>query len=356
MNRRDFLLTTAGAAALPLAAAPATFPMGLNTYCLRSLRWQDAQLLEYAANQQMDAIFLQDSLDPKVMDAAHWRDVREQAARLGLKLETGGGGIFPKDAAAFDQSVATLRKNIERASAMGSPLVRCVIASQRSALPAVPMEQNVDTVVKLLKTVRSQVMDSALKIAIEVHKDLQAWELKQLIEMAGPEFVGVYLDTGNPPFVMENPQRTLETLGQYALTVHLRDSIIFEHPDGIAVQWVPLGDGIIDFKTYLTRAAQLCPKVTVYIKPITGRLPQVLPVYDRAYWKSFPKARAEEFAEFVQLAKRGRPYEKYMLIEDAPGKPPEILPLVQRQQKEHMEQSIRYGRDQLGLGVRGRSA
>ncbi len=39
-------------------------------------------------------------------------------------------------------------------------------------------------------------MDAGLKIAIEIHKDLQAWEQRMLIEEAGKEFVGTYLDTG----------------------------------------------------------------------------------------------------------------------------------------------------------------
>ena len=72
------------------------FPLGINTYCLRALRWPDAKLLDFASGLQLDAIFLQDSLDPKAQDPAHWVEVREQAARLGLKLETGGGGILPK--------------------------------------------------------------------------------------------------------------------------------------------------------------------------------------------------------------------------------------------------------------------
>ena len=39
-------------------------------------------------------------------------------------------------------------------------------------------------------------MDAGVKIAIENHKELQAWETRQVIETAGKEFVGSYLDTG----------------------------------------------------------------------------------------------------------------------------------------------------------------
>ncbi len=247
-------------------------PMGLNTYCLRALRWTDAQLLDYCGQRKLDAVFLQDSLDSKAMDPAHWRRVREHAARLGLHLETGGGGVFPKTPEAFQSSVDTILTNVDRAKALGSPIVRCVIASERAALPPGPIEQHIATMVRLLKAVRSRVMDAGLKkIAIEIHKDLQAWEQRTLIEDAGREYVGSYLDTGNPVFVMEDPITTIEELGCYALTVHLRDSVVYEHKRGVAMQWVPLGEGTIDFKQVLAKVREHCPPVYVYVKPITGR-------------------------------------------------------------------------------------
>ena len=329
-------------------------PMGLNTYCLRAMRWHDAQLLDYCAGLKLDAVFLQDSLDPKAQEPAHWREVREQAARLGLHLETGGGGIFPKTPEAFATSVENMRKNIERAKAMGSPLVRFVMAAERAALPPGPVERHIETMVKLLRTVRSQVMDAGLKIAIELHKDLQAWEHRAMIEAAGPEFVGTYLDTGNPVFVMEDPITTIEELGRYALTVHLRDSVVYETRRGIAVQWVPLGEGTIDFKQVIAKVREHCPPVFVYIKPITGRPPQVLPVYDAAFWKMYPKARAHELARFMALAKRGQPYEKNMVVEDLQGRPtpPHFVEAIKFQQRDHMERSIAYARKELNLGVK----
>jgi len=356
MKRRTFIQMFAGGGAAASIAQSKPLPLGLNTYCLRALRWNDAQLLDYAASLKLDAIFLQDSLDPKAQDPAHWKEVREHARRLGLHLETGGGGIFPKTPEAFQASVNHILSNAERAKAMGSPLVRCVIASERAALPQAPMEQNLEVVIKLLRTVRSRVMDAGLKIAIEIHKDLQAWELKTVIEEAGKEFVGAYLDTGNPVFVMEDPITTIETLGPYALTVHLRDSVVYETKRGVAVQWVPLGEGTVNFQEVIAKVREHCPPVYLYIKPITGRPPQTLPIYDRDFWKLYPKARASEFARFLALAKKGEPYDKPMVIEDLAGRPtpPHFLAAIQFQQREHMERSIEYGKKVLDLGIRWR--
>jgi sugar phosphate isomerase/epimerase len=350
-------MLAAGAASALRGAVQGRIPMGLNTYCLRALRWNDAQLLDYCAQLKLDAIFLQDSLDPKAMDPAHWREVREQSVRQGLHLETGGGGIFPKTPEAFQSSVQNILKNAERAKAMGSPIIRCIMAGDRTQLPPGPVEQHIETLVKVLKAARSQVMDAGLKIAIEIHKDLQAWEHRMLIEAAGPEFVGTYLDTGNPVFVMEDPLTTIEELGRYALTVHLRDSVVYETPRGIAVQWVPLGEGTVDFKQVIANVREHCNPVHIYIKPITGRPPAILPIYDPEFWKLYPRARARDLARFMALAKRGQPYQKNGVIEDVPGRPtpPQFVEAMKFQQKEHMERSIEYARKTLDLGVKWRS-
>lgn len=332
-------------------------PLGYNTYCLRALRWPDSKHLEFAAEQKLDALFLQDSPDPRTMDPSHWAEVKSQAQRLGLHLETGGGGILPKKADGIETSIASLRKQIERAATMGSPFVRGVLASDRASF-GVPVEQAMEWAVRILRAVRPELSGRGVKAIIEVHKDLQAWELRQVIEAAGKDLVGVYMDTGNPVFVLEHPMTTLETLAPYIESAHLRDSVVYEHPRGVAVQWVPLGEGIMEFKAITARLAELCPKVHVYNKPITGRPPTIIPYLDPGYWKSFPQARAGELARFLDLARQGRPFEGHMVIEDLQGRqtPEQFAAAVQFQQRDHVERGLEYAKKTLGLGRRWRSA
>ncbi|HYW42841.1 MAG TPA: TIM barrel protein [Bryobacteraceae bacterium] len=333
------------------------FPIGLNTYCLRAMRWHDQKLLDYAAGLKLDAIFLQDSIDPGTNDPAHWKEVKDTSARLGLHLETGTGGSLPRTPDGFDASVKLLRDAIRRAAAMGSPLVRTLVASDRQSLPPGPVEKHIDTMIKLLRTLRSEAMDAGVKFAIENHKDLLCQETRQLIDGAGKEFTGSYLDTGNPVFVMEDPIQTVETLGPVALTLHLRDSVVYETRNGAAVEWVPLGEGIIDFRRILARAREICPPLYVYIKPITGRPPQVLPYLEPDFWKMFPDARAADVARFMALAKSGHPYEREMVMEDVAGRS-SIEPYaaaLQYQQRDHMERSVEYAKKSLDLGIRWRT-
>src|SRR5690349_19747285 len=165
------------------------FPIGLNTYCLRAMRWHDLKLLDYTAGLKLDAVFLQDSLDPAVNDPAHWREVKETSQRLGLRLETGGGSSLPKDLKEIQPAVTALRNAIRRASAMGSPVVRTLIAGDRASLPKVPMDQIIDTMIKVYRGVRAEAMDAGVKLAVENHKELLCWQTRQVIEGAGKEFV-----------------------------------------------------------------------------------------------------------------------------------------------------------------------
>lgn len=352
----------AGAPVAPLAQAALSgrIPIGYNTYCLRGLKMTDRQHFDQAMGWNLDALFLQDSLDPRAQDPAHWAEVKEWAKETGLHLQSGGGGFLPKggamSGAEYDAAVANLRHQIKRSKAMGSPIVRCVCASDRQSLPWPTDEQNLELVLKLLRAVRSEVLDAGMKLAIEVHKDFQAWQHRMIIEEAGKDFVGSYLDTGNPVFVMEDPMQTLETLAPYVLTFHLRDSVVYEHPKGIAVQWVPLGEGTVDFPALIAKAREILPAgVHIFIKPITGRPPYVHPVHDDAFWaRWYPKARARDYARFVALAKKGRPYEGAVVMEDVPGRrvPEAYVSAMNHQQRLHMQRSIDYAKSVLKLGVK----
>jgi len=92
-----------------------------------------------------------------------------------------GGAILPKTADEYPRVIATLRKNIERAAAMGSAIVRALLASDRYSMPQGPVPPHIETAVSILREVRSQAMDAGLKIGIENHKELQAWETRLLI-------------------------------------------------------------------------------------------------------------------------------------------------------------------------------
>ena len=329
------------------------FPLGFNTYSVRAMRWHDLRLLEYAAELKLDAVYLQDSVDPGNDDPAHWTEIKEAAARLALEVHGGDAGALPRNADGRNATFARMRQGIRHATGIGSKLVRFRVAGDRASLPPGPVEKAMETMVATLRAMRTEAMDAGVKFAIENHKDLFCWQTRQVIDAAGKEFVGSYLDTGNPVFVMEAPLATMETLGPVAVMLHLRDSVVYETPEGVAVEWAPLGEGVVDFRQIVAKAREVCPPIAIYNKPITGRPPQILPIYSSEFMKQWEDMRASDLARFLALAKRGRPYEKTMVIEDVPGKMAEpIAAALAYQQRDHMERGVEYARKVLGLGVK----
>ncbi|MBL8211149.1 MAG: TIM barrel protein, partial [Bryobacterales bacterium] len=224
-------------------------------------------------------------------------------------------------------------------------------------MPEGSVEQHMDTAIRILREVRQPALDAGLKIGIENHKELMAFQTRQVIETAGKEFVGSYLDTGNPVFVAEHPLTTIEELGHLAVTFHLRDSVVYQHPEGVAVQWVPLGEGTPDFKLLVARAAELLPAdVHIYCKPITARPAVVIPVYSEEHWtKWFPAGRSRDLGRFLALARKGKPWDKPHLMADVADVRDRYMDGLKVQQLAHMDQSLAYCKKVLNLGERWRS-
>lgn len=112
----------------------------------------------------------------------------------------------------------------------------CVVFSVRPQTGgSLPIEAHIENTISELKKVRSRAQDYGVVIAVENHSgDMQARELRDLIEAAGKDFVGACLDSGNAMWMVEDPMVTLEILGPYTVTTHIRDSVVFEHPRGAA--------------------------------------------------------------------------------------------------------------------------
>ena len=100
--------------------------------------------------------------------------------------------------------------------------------------------------------------DMGLKIAIENHAgDMQARELKTLIEEAGKDLVGACFDSGNPLLGVEDPHLTLETLAPYVSRAHVRDSAVWRSANRVvSVRWVRMGEGNVNIREYVRKYAR----------------------------------------------------------------------------------------------------
>lgn len=366
MHRRSFVTLLGALPALAQNAAKDDQPgkgikLGFDTYSLRAFNWKAMQLIDYAANLKLDTIQISSLGDYESTDPAYLAKVKDHAARFGLELDGGMGCICPaskawgkKDPA---QAVPALLEGLRISKAIGATSMRCFMGSSDDRIGR-PIEQCMEATIKVFRAARSQALDMGVKIAIENHSgDMTARETRTLIEESGKDFVASCLDTGNPMWVMEHPMTTLEILGPYCVTTHIRDSIVFTTPEGAAAQWVVLGDGVVDYKEFCRLYNKLCPKASMQMEVITGRPPRLIPYADNEYWKQFPKMPAMDFARFLDLAKSGHPYMGAMVVEDVAGKKPaEYTTALREQQRVDLERSLDYAKKTLGAGVRWKAA
>lgn len=356
-NRRTFVSTLAAASAAVMAGVPAlaapkatrrNLKLGLDNFAVRAMGWKAPRLLDYAAELKTDSLFITDLDALDNFEEPYLRDLKSRAANQGLQIHLGTWSICPTSRT-FKKKWGTAEEHLALglrvAKAIGSPVLRVIVGSREDRLSDGGIEARIEDTVKVCRALRSQAVDAGVKLAVENHAgDMRARELLTLIEAAGKDYVGVNMDSGNAVWTMEDPLTSLEILGAHVLTTSLRDSAIWESPNGATVQWTAMGEGTLDLKTYFDRFAKLCPGVAVHIETISG-FNHELAYAKPEFWKAWPKLKPEDIADFKALAKKGQPRVTWKPPEGADRKQAE-----QEYQRGEIERSLRYCKETLGLG------
>ena len=316
-DRRTFVKTMA-ATALALGAdglsavaqtAPPAVRFGLDMFSVNQQNWTPFQQLDFAAKWKVKVVHFSEIRFLGSLEPDNLKRVRARADELNIDLEIGMRSICPSSRM-FDKAQGTaeeqLGRMIDAAKIVRSPIVRAVLGS--SADRADGIDTHIDDLVKVLKNMRSRLMDANVKVAIENHAgDMQARELKRLVESAGPEYVGVCLDSGNPVWTIEDPHLTLDTLAPYVLTSHVRDSALWNTPQGAAVRWTRMGEGNMGMEDYLRKYVQKCPGRAVSLEVIVSGQPRMFNYRDPKFWDNYRNTPAWEFARFLALCENGKP-------------------------------------------------
>jgi 3-oxoisoapionate decarboxylase len=357
--RRRFLQTAAavgfGLASCPQPSRSAEPPhrqplaLGLDNFAVRAMNWKAKPLIEYAAGLQLDSLFISDLFAFESLEDAHLRDLRKMAADHGVALYVGNWSICPTstsfktDWGSADEHLAL---GLRVAAALGSPVFRVILGSRRDRTTEGGIDARIADTVRVLKAARAQALDLGVKVAVENHAgDMHSTELVRLIEEAGPDYVGANLDAGNATWTLEDPLDNLENLGRYTVCSSLRDSVLWPSENGVTIQWTAMGDGVVDWKKYFARFAELCPDVPVNIETISG-FNYELPLNKDDYWQAWPHGKPPKYDGFLALTKHAQPRPPH---QHPPGADRQAA--EQKYQKEELERSLRYCRE-LGLGRR----
>lgn len=350
-SRRSFLqasaLTAAGAAFG--VGAPPKLKVGLDNFAVRAMGWKAPRLVEYAAELKCDTILISDLPSFESLEDAYLREVKAKADALNVGIYLGSWSICPSSVrfrTDWGTAEEHLRLGLRAAKTLGSPVFRVILGGADDRKTPGGIRARMADTVEVLKKCRSQALELGVKVAIENHAgDMHSWELADLIDAAGPDFVGANFDSGNAAWTLEDPMDALDTVGARIVCSSLRDDMIWATDEGASVQWTACGDGLLDWKKLAERWAVLCPDVPIMIETISGfarpfayRKPEFWEHYDR---------RPERLAKFEALAKRGQKLEPFKAPDGADKKVAE-----QEYQRAQIERSIRYLRDKVGLGLK----
>lgn len=112
------------------------------------------------------------------------------------------------------------------------------------------------------------------------------------------------------------------------------------------MQWTAVGEGDVDFSRWTEIFVARTRGVPVFIETISG-LQRPFPVLTADFWKPWPRARAQDLARWLAIAKRGKPRQAF-----SPPQGAERRAAEQAYQKAELEKSLAYCKTALGLGMR----
>src|SRR3712207_1598689 len=103
VSRRHFIhgLTTAAlVSAIPASlraqvASAQKIKLGYDNFAIRSFGWKAPQLLDYAAEQKVDTLFITDLEAYENLEDGYLREIRAKADQLRVEIYTGSWSICP---------------------------------------------------------------------------------------------------------------------------------------------------------------------------------------------------------------------------------------------------------------------
>jgi 3-oxoisoapionate decarboxylase len=327
--------------------------IGVDNFSLRFNDWDVFQLLDYCQRIGLQVLHLSDLAPFKRLDQGYLDEVKQHAAQHGVDIEVGMGSICPTSNS-FSDANGTATEQLTRmlhiAAHFASPGVRCFLGNNADRHPYADFQSHIDATIATCQAVRPLALDLGVKIAIENHAgDMQGRELKELIERAGPDFVGACIDAGNPLWVGESPFTTLDHLAPYVVMSHIRDTAVWAHPKGAAAQWVPMGDGNVGIEQWAKQYVEQCPNTNFTLEIIATLAPRVLNFLDDTYWDIYPEMPAKEFARFLQHVTPGGAPTIPLMTADWGKLTSEIRTALGIAQQHQLEQSVYFCRRNLNI-------
>ncbi len=162
---------------------------------------------------------------------------RLRADASGVSLLASGdflGAARAGDAVA--DGVDRVRRWLEGAAALGSPILRVASGFYRSELASRPdlIRDEQTFVTDVLDRTADEALASGIQLLLENHSDFSISEYQAIVNAVGLERTGVFLDLINAVAELADPVRVVEQLSPLSPAGHVKDFIFrsIQQPDG----------------------------------------------------------------------------------------------------------------------------
>lgn len=347
-DRRKFIAqlgaATVAATTTGFALKKPKLKPGLDGHSLRGMKWKSLQLIQYAAEQKLDALLMNGLHYFESREESHLKKVRELADASGIRLYIGAGGIS-EGAKSFKGQygtpVETLIEGIRVATLLGAPTVNCRIGNIDDRFTEGSIRARLAEAASALKANKTRAADAGVKFAFENHAgDTRSEEILDLIDDVGVESLGVMLDPGNAVWAMEDPMEQLQKLGDHVICNSVRDYMVWDAPEGATFQWTAIGEGLMDVPAYLKLFREKCQEVPLFVESISN-FARPIPFLTQEFMAGFPDLPAAGITGFLKLCRRGHALE---IEEPANGQTKKEFD--QQHQKSEFKKSIAHLRAQ----------
>ena len=232
--------------------------LGIDTLCWHLRLERGAVTLEDVLEQaaSLEAEFVQVNLHhARDRDVAELRALAALADERGLRLLASGDFLGEgRNGDAPEVGIGRVHGWLERAVALGSPVLRVVSGFYRADLAGQPekIEAERRYVVSVLRGALPAADAAGVALLLENHSDFTADEYRSLLAEAGGS-TGVFLDVINPVAALDDPLPVVRALAPLARAGHVKD-YVFEsiptddgyHRRGFAVRYRYPGEGVAD--------------------------------------------------------------------------------------------------------------
>ena len=281
-------------------------------------------VLSAAADASLDGVLFRTlyELSP-TLDQALLADLAAHATDLGLYLEVGVGKVNPYMTAELPEIrdlgngsyLAGMQRMIAAAAAMGCTQLWTATAFQKPQYAGVfaldrfrtdvEWSEQLRAIGQFLRALAPALREYGCHLNLETHEEITSVELLRLIELVGPDVLGVTFDSANLLANGEHPLSAARRLAPYVGQTHLRDVALFRDGDDLVRYLAPCGEGVLDWAALLDVLTKANPRLNVSIEGAgshRGRLR--MPISDARWHTGHPDLDADEFAEVCALADR----------------------------------------------------